>query len=304
MLTQSGPPLLEYASRSEVADADHRADQLAKTYRVFQKKAGLLGAVRGLFRREYKEVRAVDGVSFTIEPGEMVALPRPQRRRQDDHAQDALRPDLPDRAARPACSASCPGSGPTPFAGSSPWSWARRTSSGGTCPPPTASSSTARSTRCRRRSSTRTLGELTELFGVEELTRQPVRELSLGERMKMELIAALLHQPQLLLLDEPTIGLDVVAQVDDPEVPARVQRQPRRDHAADQPLHARRRGAVPRACWSSPTAGWSTTAPLAGITEQFGQAQAGQAAVRRRRAPDGPGPLRRGDAAAKGRWST
>src|SRR5207302_4254458 len=58
----------------------------------------------------------------------------------------------------------------------------------------------------------RTLGELTELFKVQELTRQPVRELSLGERMKMELIAALLHQPQLLLLDEPTIGLDVVAQ--------------------------------------------------------------------------------------------
>ena len=59
---------------------------------------------------------------------------------------------------------------------------------------------------------TRTLGELTELFGVSKLTDQPVRELSLGERMKMELIAALLHQPQLLLLDEPTIGLDVVAQ--------------------------------------------------------------------------------------------
>jgi ABC-2 type transport system ATP-binding protein len=58
----------------------------------------------------------------------------------------------------------------------------------------------------------RTLGELTELFGVAQLTRQPVRELSLGERMKMELIGALLHQPQLLLLDEPTIGLDVVAQ--------------------------------------------------------------------------------------------
>jgi ABC-2 type transport system ATP-binding protein len=58
-----------------------------------------------------------------------------------------------------------------------------------------------------------TLGELTELFNVKDLVRQPVRELSLGERMKMELIAALLHQPQLLLLDEPTIGLDVVAQV-------------------------------------------------------------------------------------------
>src|SRR5205807_3545671 len=58
-----------------------------------------------------------------------------------------------------------------------------------------------------------TLEELTELFRVKDLVRQPVRELSLGERMKMELIAALLHQPQLLLLDEPTIGLDVIAQV-------------------------------------------------------------------------------------------
>ena len=48
------------------------ANDLTKVYRVSQKKKGLLGAVRGLFRREYKEVRAVDGVRFTIEPGEMV----------------------------------------------------------------------------------------------------------------------------------------------------------------------------------------------------------------------------------------
>jgi ABC-2 type transport system ATP-binding protein len=56
------------------------------------------------------------------------------------------------------------------------------------------------------------LGELIEMFEVSRLVRQPVRELSLGERMKMELIASLLHEPKVLLLDEPTIGLDVVAQ--------------------------------------------------------------------------------------------
>src|ERR1700739_4458004 len=50
------------------------ADGLTKVYRVFQKKEGLLGAIRGLFHREYKEVRAVDGVSFAIEPGEIVGF--------------------------------------------------------------------------------------------------------------------------------------------------------------------------------------------------------------------------------------
>src|SRR5438270_12808770 len=50
------------------------ADGLTKTYRVFQKKEGLLGALRGLYRREFREVRAVDGVRFAIEPGEMVAF--------------------------------------------------------------------------------------------------------------------------------------------------------------------------------------------------------------------------------------
>jgi ABC-2 type transport system ATP-binding protein len=58
----------------------------------------------------------------------------------------------------------------------------------------------------------RRLDELTDLLEVRKLVGQPVRELSLGERMRMELIAALLHSPEVLLLDEPTIGLDVVSQ--------------------------------------------------------------------------------------------
>jgi ABC-2 type transport system ATP-binding protein len=58
----------------------------------------------------------------------------------------------------------------------------------------------------------RRLDELTDLLEVRQLVKQPVRELSLGERMRMELIASLLHSPEVLLLDEPTIGLDVVSQ--------------------------------------------------------------------------------------------
>src|SRR6185437_10036520 len=188
------------------------AHGLTKTYRVFQKKEGLLGALRGLYKREYKEVRAVDGVTFAIEPGEMVAFLGPNGAGKTT-------------TLKMLSGLIFPSGGSARVLGYVPWE---------------------RADAFRRRFSLvmgqknqlwwdlpagdsfqlhreiysldpaefkRTLGELTELFGVAELTRQPVRELSLGERMKMELIAALLHRPQLLLLDEPTIGLDVVAQV-------------------------------------------------------------------------------------------
>src|SRR5258707_460403 len=188
------------------------ADGLSKTYRVYQKKEGLLGALRGLLSREYKEVKAVENVHFAIEPGEIVGF---------------LGPNGAGKTTTLKMLAGLiyPTSGTARVLDHIPWE---------------------RADAFRRRFSlimgqknqlwwdlpaadsfqlhreiyslpveqfTRTLDELTGLFGVEELTRQPVRELSLGERMKMELIAALLHQPKLLLLDEPTIGLDVVAQV-------------------------------------------------------------------------------------------
>ena len=275
------------------------ADGLTKTYRVFQKKEGCSARLRGLYRREYKEVHAVDGVGFTIEPGEMVAFLGPNGAGKTTTLKMLSGLIYPTARRRPACSASSPGSAPTPSAASSRWSWARRTSSGGTCPPPTASSSTARSTRSPQAEFQRTLGELTELLGVEKLTRQAVRELSLGERMKMELIAALLHQPQLLLLDEPTIGLDVVAQV-------AIQKCLRDYHerrGVTMLLTSHYMRDVEALCDRVLVITHGTLVydgPLAGIVERFGESklvklQFAEDAARR------PGPVRRGRRAARGR---
>ncbi len=185
---------------------------LTKTYRVFQKKEGLLGSLRGLYHREYKEVKAVDNVSFSIEPGEMVAF---------------LGPNGAGKTTTLKMLAGLiyPTSGTATALGYTPWHrldafrrrfalvMGQKNQLWWDLP-------AADSFQLHREIYSlppaefqKTLNELTELLGVTKLTRQAVRELSLGERMKMELIAALLHQPQLLLLDEPTIGLDVVAQV-------------------------------------------------------------------------------------------
>src|SRR5437667_2889482 len=171
-----------------------QAENLAKIYRVFQKKPGLTGALRALVRREYKEVRAVDGVSFSIEPGEMVAVLGPNGAGQTT-------------TLKMLSGLIYPTSGTATVLGFTPWdrpdAFRRRFSLVmGQKNQLWWDLPAADSFQLHReiysldlQAFNRTLGELTELFGVEALTRQPVRELSLGERMKMELIASLLHQP-------------------------------------------------------------------------------------------------------------
>src|SRR5437868_14387242 len=185
---------------------------LSKTYRVFQKKPGLRGALVSLFRREYKEVRAVADVSFSIEPGEMVAFLGPNGAGKTTTLKMLSGLIYPSRGAARVL-------------GFVPWERAdafrrrfslimgQKNQLWWDLPAADSFQLHREIYSLPTEQFTRTLDELTGLFSVEELTRQPVRELSLGERMKMELIAALLHQPRLLLLDEPTIGLDVVAQV-------------------------------------------------------------------------------------------
>jgi ABC-2 type transport system ATP-binding protein len=187
------------------------AVELTKTYRVVQKNEGMWGAIRGLYHREYREVRAVDRISFSIEPGEMVAFLGPNGAGKTT-------------TLKMLSGLIYPTSGEARTLGFVPWLRAdafrrqfalvmgQKNQLWWDLPAADSFELHREIYSIPTPQFRQTLGELTELLGVEKLTRQAVRELSLGERMKMELIAALLHRPRLLLLDEPTIGLDVVAQ--------------------------------------------------------------------------------------------
>ena len=188
------------------------AQGLAKTYRVYQKQAGLVGALRGLFRREHKEVRAVDGVSFTIDAGEIVGFLGPNGAGKTTTLKMLAGLIFPTQGTARVLD-HVPWQREDAFRRRFSLIMGQKNQLWWDLPAADSFQLHREIYSLPQESFQRTLDELTELFGVRELARQPVRELSLGERMKMELIAALLHQPQLLLLDEPTIGLDVVAQV-------------------------------------------------------------------------------------------
>ena len=184
---------------------------LSKVYRVFRKREGLRASVRSLFRRKYEAVAAVDGVSFTIEAGEMVAFLGPNGAGKTT-------------TLKLLSGLIFPSAGDARVLGHVPWkrenAYRRRFSLvmgqknqlWWDLPAQESFRLHREIYAIDRAQFNQVQTELTEMLGVTDLLRQPVRELSLGERMKMELIAALLHSPKLLLLDEPTIGLDVVAQ--------------------------------------------------------------------------------------------
>src|SRR5436190_8818467 len=162
-----------------------QADNLAKIYRVFQKKPGLTGALRALVHREYKQVRAVDGVSFSIEPGEMVAFLGPNGAGKTT-------------TLKMLSGLIYPTSGSATVLGYTPWDRAdafrrqfalvmgQKNQLWWDLPAADSFQLHREIYSLPAAEFQKTLGELTELLGVEKLTRQAVRELSLGERMKME----------------------------------------------------------------------------------------------------------------------
>ena len=146
---------------------------LTRSFRTYKKAPGFSGALKGLFHREYETVFAVKDVSFQVEEGEFVGF---------------LGPNGAGKTTTLKMLAGLlyPTSGTASVLGYVPWE--------------------------RADAYRRTVDEMSELLGVRDKLSTAVRELSLGERMKCELIAALLHEPKVLFLDEPTIGLDVVSQ--------------------------------------------------------------------------------------------
>ncbi|MCH2127151.1 MAG: ABC transporter ATP-binding protein [Pirellulaceae bacterium] len=184
---------------------------LAKTYRVYQKKEGLGASLRGLFHREYREVQAVRGINLRVEQGEFVAFLGP------NGAGKTTTLKLLSGVINPT-EGSATVMGHIPWKRENPYRRRFALVMGQKNQlwwdlPAQESFRLHQQIYCVEPARfQRTLDELSELLDVGNLMKQPVRELSLGERMKMELIAALLHSPEVLFLDEPTIGLDVVAQ--------------------------------------------------------------------------------------------
>src|SRR5437868_902392 len=184
---------------------------LTKIYRTYKKAPGLWGAIQGLGRREYEEVRAADGVTFSIDEGEFVGFLGPNGAGKTT-------------VLKMLSGLLNPTSGTARVLGFTPWErkdalkrqfsllMGQKNALWWDLPARESLELNRAIYGIEKSSFTKIVAELTELLDCADKLDVMVRELSLGERMKMELIAALLHSPKVLFLDEPTIGLDVTSQ--------------------------------------------------------------------------------------------
>jgi ABC-2 type transport system ATP-binding protein len=184
---------------------------LSKVYRTYRKAPGLLGAVKGLFHREHTDTRAVDTISFDINVGETVGFLGPNGAGKTT-------------ALKMLSGLLQPSSGTASVLGFTPWDrkdafkrqfsllMGQKNALWWDLPARESLELNRVIYQIPRHDFQSTVSTLAELLEVADKMDVMVRELSLGERMKMELIAALLHRPKVLFLDEPTIGLDVTSQ--------------------------------------------------------------------------------------------
>ena len=188
-----------------------RASGLSKTYRISEKQPGLAGTIQHLLRRRHRDVLAVDGISFTIEPGEIVGFLGPNGAGKTT-------------TLKMLTGLIHPSGGELEVAGHQPYRRQARFLRQTTLvmgnrqqliwdlPALDSLRVNAAVYGIAEAEAQRRIGQLAEMLELGQELRRPMRKLSLGQRMKAELLAALLHEPAVLFLDEPTLGLDVNAQ--------------------------------------------------------------------------------------------
>ena len=188
-----------------------RVADLRKSFRVPIREAGLTAAVRSIFRREHREVQAVDGIAFEIEPGEVVGFLGPNGAGKTTTLKMLSGLLYPTSGAATVL-------GHTPsrregaFLRRITMVMGNRNQLQWDLPAFDSFELIRAIYRLDPGAFRATRDEFVELLDLGDLVRKPVRNLSLGERMKMEFVGALLHRPQVLFLDEPTLGLDVTMQ--------------------------------------------------------------------------------------------
>jgi ABC-2 type transport system ATP-binding protein len=189
-----------------------RALELTKHFRVHKRPPGFAAAMRSLIHRRYETVKAVDGVSFTIERGERVGFLGPNGAGKTTTLK-VLSGLLHPTTGEALVEGHVPARRQTELLQKITLVMGQKSQLIWDLPPADTYELNRAVFDLPRAAYRETLGELTELLELGPLLHKPTRQLSLGERMKCELAAALLHRPTTLFLDEPTIGLDVAMQL-------------------------------------------------------------------------------------------
>jgi ABC-2 type transport system ATP-binding protein len=184
---------------------------LAKHYRVHRRPPGLAAALRSVFRRRYETVRAVDGIDFSVGEGERVGFLGPNGAGKTTTLK-MLSGLLHPTAGEVRVASHVPRRREAEFLKQITLVMGQKQQLIWDLPPAETFSMNRAIYEIPRPDFDRMLSELVSLLELGDLMHKPTRQLSLGERMKCELAAALLHRPRVLFLDEPTIGLDVSMQ--------------------------------------------------------------------------------------------
>lgn len=188
------------------------AIDLSKVYPVAVKEPGLKGTLTHFLRRTYRQVKAVQSVSFQIDPGEVVGFLGPNGAGKTTTLK-MLTGLIHPSSGKVQVANSIPFKREKAFLQKITLVMGQKQQLLWDLPALDSLRINAAVYNIPEKEFRNRVGELTEMLALEGKLNQPMRKLSLGERMKAELLAALLHRPQVLFLDEPTLGLDVNAQV-------------------------------------------------------------------------------------------